>query len=484
MVHDAHRPRNHKAGRLDMPLTATHPITRRTSLARIIGSAAAGLAGPACSPSPQPRFRLANFEADITVPMGHGMMGGSWLSKRVADPLEARGIVLLGGGAPVVFVALDWCEIRNDALDRWRQVLAESAGTQPSRVMVVAIHQHDAPIADLAAERILRSRGLTGTVCDPEFHETAVQRVAGALRASLAQARPVTHVGTGRARVQHLASNRRYELADGSIHFDRTSATRNPLATAAPEGTIDPWLRTLSFWKGADPLAALSTYAVHPMSYYGQGEVSADFPGLARRRRQSESPGVHQIYFSGCSGNVTAGKYNTGARENRAVLSDRLHAAMIAAWQNTQRHPLEHIVFRIAPVRFEPRGGPGFSIADLEKKLHPDHAPFQQCLAALGLSWRQRADAGHPVEIPSLDLGPAQLVVLPGESYVEFQLAAQSMRPDQFIMVAGYGDGATGYIPTERHIAENDPNLGDWCWVAPGSEPKLLQATAEALGRQ
>ncbi|MFN0128734.1 MAG: hypothetical protein ACKV19_18850, partial [Verrucomicrobiales bacterium] len=297
MVHDAQRPRNHKAGRLDMLLTATHPITRRTSLARIIGTAAAGLAGEGCSPSPPPRFRLATFEADVTVPMGHGMMGGSWLSKRVADPLEARGIVLLGGGSPVVFVALDWCEIRNDALERWRRELADAAGTQPDRVMVVALHQHDAPIADLAAERILRSRGLTGTVCDPEFHETAVQRVAGSLRASLANARPVSHVGTGRARVQRLASNRRYELADGSIHFDRTSATRNPLAMAAPEGTIDPWLRTLSFWNGADPVAALSTYAVHPMSYYGQGEVSADFPGLARRRRQSEIPGVHQVYF-------------------------------------------------------------------------------------------------------------------------------------------------------------------------------------------
>ncbi|MFN0126245.1 MAG: hypothetical protein ACKV19_06115, partial [Verrucomicrobiales bacterium] len=192
--------------------------------------------------------------------------------------------------------------------------------------------------------------------------------------------------------------------------------------------------------------------------------------------------GVHQVYFSGCSGNVTAGKYNTGARENRAALADRLHAAMVEAWENTQRQPLEHVDYRIAHVRFEPRGGPGFSIADLEKKLHPETAPFQQCLAALGLSWRQRVDAGHSIDIPALDLGSAQLVVLPGESYVEFQLAAHSMRPDQFIMVAGYGEGATGYIPTERHIAENDPNLGDWCWVAPGSEPKLLHATAEALG--
>src|SRR6187401_19699 len=73
------------------------------------------------------KFRIATFSADVTVPLGHGMMGGSWLSKSVADPLEAHGLVLLGGEAPVVFVSVDWCEIRNDAYRRWQTVLAEAA---------------------------------------------------------------------------------------------------------------------------------------------------------------------------------------------------------------------------------------------------------------------------------------------------------------------------------------------------------------------
>jgi hypothetical protein len=122
-------------------------------------------------------------------------------------------------------------------------------------------------------------------VCDPQFHERAVQGVAKALRASLRSARSFTHLGTGQAKVERLASNRRYTMPDGSLRFDRTSATRNAFAIAADEGLIDPWLKTLSFWDGDTPLAAVSIYAVHPMSYYGAGEVSADFPGLARRRR-------------------------------------------------------------------------------------------------------------------------------------------------------------------------------------------------------
>jgi hypothetical protein len=449
-------------------------------LALVVGFWLAAADGHALA-DPTSGWRLATFSADVTVPPGHGMMGGSWLSKSIADPLEARGLVLLGAEPPVVFAAVDWCEIRNDALQRWQEVLAAAAGTTPERVLVCAVHQHDAPVADLAAEHLLRERRLPGTVCDPAFHETAVQRVAAALRSSLGNARRVSHLGLGQAQVRQIASNRRYLAPDGTVQFDRTSSTRNPEAIDAPENLIDPWLKTLSFWDGDIPVAAVSAYAVHPMSHYGKGDVSADFPGLARRRRQQDLPAVQQIYCTGCAGNTTAGKYNDGAPTNRVALADRLYTAMVQAWQNTRRTPLERLNFRVESVRLEPRDDPAFTRDGLERTLGSETRPFQQCLAAMGLSWRLRADAGVRIAIPCLDFGVAQWLLLPGESYVEFQLAAQRMRPDAFVLVAGYGEGATGYIPTERHRAEHDGNLGDWCWVAPGSEPRLMDGIRRVL---
>jgi hypothetical protein len=217
------------------------------------------------------------------------------------------------------------------------------------------------------------------------------------------------------------------------------------------------------------------------MSYYGDGEVSADFPGIARRLRQKETPGVAQIYVTGAGGNITAGKYNNGAHENRQVLAGRIHKAMTEAWEATVKTPLTSVTLKSEPVSLAPRQSPGFTTEDLEKKLTPGTAPFQQCLAAMGLSWRKRLETGRPITIPCLDLGAAQWLLLPGESYLEFQLIAQRMRPDKFVFVSGYGDGATGYIPTERHIKENDSNLSDWCWVAPGSESKLLTAIRKLL---
>src|SRR5262249_31724612 len=132
--------------------------------------------------------------------------------------------------------------------------------------------------------------------------------------------------------------------------------------------------------------------------------------------------------------------------------------------------------FRATSVRLRPRVDPGFSEAELRAKLTPGRPARERNLAALGLSWRQRVDRGAPIDVPVIDFGVAQLLLLPGESYVEYQLAGQRMSPGTFVFVAGYGESATGYLPTEQAWAEKDSNLSDWCWVAPGAEEPMLEA--------
>jgi len=281
--------------------------------------------------------------------------------------------------------------------------------------------------------------------------------------------------------VERVASNRRFFRPNGQLSYGRTSATKDSDAQAAPEGTIDPWLKTLSFWEGGQPVAALSCYATHPMSYYGKGGVSSDFVGLARQRRQADDPAVFQVYATGCSGNITAGKYNDGSPENRPVLRDRIYDGLVAAWQATQRRRLQTVAFRQAPLRLTPRQSPGFTPEDLRRRLGQDSPPFQQCLAAMGLSWRRRVEAGQPIDVPALDFGGAHLLLLPAETYVEYQLFAQQSRPDSFVMVIGFGECAPGYIPIERAWAEDDGNLHDWCWVAPGAQPAMEEAIRAAL---
>jgi hypothetical protein len=458
-------------------------ITRRDAL---IGSTAllgsGTLARLARSADQRLNLRLATFSADVTPRLGHPLFGGLLAPARsIDDPLFAKGMVLLGPDPPIVLVAVDWCEIRNDAYARWRDVLAESGGTSADRVLVTSVHQHDAPLADLAAQRLLDEAHVDGKIIDLDFHERTVQRVAAALKESLRLARQVTHFGLGQAKVEHVASNRRVVGSDGKASFARYSATRDAALRDLPEGLIDPWLKVLSFWDGREPLAAVNAYATHPMSYYGGGAISSDFVGLARAQRQQDDPSVHQIYVSGCSGDVTAGKYNDGSPENRQRLAERMHKAMTEAWKATKRHSLSSVQFRNVSLRLPHREGSQTEGA-LRAQLADTSKPmFARALAAMGLSSRQRSPSGHQIDIGVLDLGAAQMVLLPGESLVGYQLMAQKLRPDCFVLAIGYGECSPGYIPTDEASREGYAESQGWCWVAPDVEKRMADALGRAL---
>src|SRR5262249_8751469 len=185
-----------------------------------------------------------------------------------------------------------------------------------------------APGCDLDADELLIPYGLGNKLFDVAFARTAMQRIAESIEASLTKPSAVTHVGYGKGKVEEVASNRRVLGPDGKVKYVRYSSTKDEAIRAEPEGIIDPYVHLVSFWNGDTPLASLTYYATHPQSYYGQGGVSCDFPGLARGLRDKELPEVFHVHFDGAGGNVTVGKYNDGSSENRPVLARRLADGM------------------------------------------------------------------------------------------------------------------------------------------------------------
>jgi hypothetical protein len=426
-----------------------------------------------------PAFHLATFACDVTPPEDHPLCGGWILPVRgIDDPLQALGVVLLGAGKPVVLCAVDWTGLRNEAFRIWRRALAEAAHTTPEHVSLHCVHPHNAPFADVEAQKLIAAAGAPRSL-DLKFFDDCVKRSAKALTAALPRAVPFTHIGTGAAEVKDVASNRRVLGPDGKIKFTRTSATKNQEARDAPVGLIDPYLRTLSFWDGGKPLAALNFYACHPMSYYGDGRVSADFCGLARQKRHEETR-VFQVYFNGCGGNITAGKFNDGAKENRPVLRDRIHAAMVAAWKETKRVEAKGCEWRYAPVRLPARTEAAFGVEQSEQTLRDAKATAaRRNNSAYQIAWLKRK--GTPIEVNCLDFGNRVLTLfLPGEAFIEYQLAAQKMRPDAVVNVAAYGDDGPGYIPTARAYLEGgyEPTVA---LAGPDSEAILLQAMRKLL---
>jgi hypothetical protein len=230
-------------------------------------------------------------------------------------------------------------------------------------------------------------------------------------------------------------------------------------------------------------VAVLSYYAVHPQSYYRTGVPNPDFPGVARFLRQLAMPAALHIHFNGAGGNLGAGKYNDGSPENRLVLAERLADGMKRAWESSRREPIatDAVAWTVESVALPPAK----HLETLEAQLKTNNAALLAPGNALKLAWLRRCKAGRQLEVSCLTLGRAHILHMPGELFVEFQLAAKAERPDRFIAMAAYGDYGPGYICTaiayEQGGYEASPGASN---VAPEAEEALLRAIRKLVHSQ
>ncbi|SHE63688.1 hypothetical protein SAMN05443144_102192 [Fodinibius roseus] len=429
-------------------------------------------------------IQVATFEADATPDIGEPLAYNP--TKRIEKPLSARGIVIAGDGDPIVLCAVDWIGVKSRAAAAWKEALAGAAGTTPDRVSLHALHQHDAPRADFKALDILNEYGIdpAGTNVDNRaFVEQTIERSAEALREAMKNdLRTVTHVGTGTALVEKVASNRRQVNREGKEFLGRMSSTSDVEAQRAPVGTIDPEVRLVSFWNGDEPHAVLSYYTTHPQSYYRTGGANPDFVGIARSTFETKT-GIRQVHFNGAGGNIAAGKWNDGWTEKRQILADRLAEGMLKAWEQTERTPVDasQLEWRIEPVALPL--GDHIIKEELEQTLsrasEMDEKPTG---AASDLGWVRRTLEGDEINLTALRIGPARILHTPGELAVEYQLFAQSLYPGDFIANASYSDYDPGYISTEIQYFQGGYEASDRASnVAPEVEQVLLPAIREVL---
>ena len=96
------------------------------------------------------------------------------------------------------------------------------------------------------------------------------------------------------------------------------------------------------------------------------------------------------------------------------------------------------------------------------------------------LSWLKRCESGKKIDVTCLSIGRARILNLPGELFVEYQLAAKAMRPDLFVTMAAYGDDGPAYIGTAIAYKQGGYEAGA-SLVKPEAEPILLSAIGQLL---
>jgi hypothetical protein len=164
-------------------------------------------------------------------------------------------------------------------------------------------------------------------------------------------------------------------------------------------------------------------------------------------------------------------------------LAGRLATGMQKAWEATERLLITpaDVDWRIAPVRLPLRD------------MYQDEAPMaalfdnsaakprDRIRAALDLAFARRAKAGPPIELGCLRLANTYILHMPGELFVEYQLAAARMRPDATVCMAAYGDYGPGYIGTQIAYTQGGYETGYVSRTAPEVEKVLMDGMAELL---
>jgi hypothetical protein len=456
-------------------------ITRRSFLCRLT-IAVLGWSLAHAATAADGGLKVATFDVDVTPPVG-AMMTYDPVVRVDELTLRCRGIVLIGADQPIVLCSVDWIGIANGGHEAFCEALAKAAQTTPQRVAVHTVHQHDAPTCDFTAEMLLNKAGVKDLGrYESSFARSVINRAADALRVSLTKAQPVNSCGWGEADVKEVASNRRIHGPDGRIRAVRWTTCRDPQLRAEPEGVIDPRVSLLSFWNDDEAVAVLSYYACHPQSYYRTGIPSPDFPGIARFVRQQAVPTALHVHFNGAGGNITAGKYNDGSWDNRVALALRLADGMKRAWEATRFFPVTaaSLQWRVEPVALPPAHH--LNEAELRAAMVQPKAPKLAWDAADRLAWLLQCQGGHKIDIAMLGLGDVRVLHMPGELFVEYQLAAKQMRPDLHVAMAAYGEYGPGYIGTARAYPEGGYETSKPAsLVAPEVEEVLMTATKKLL---
>src|SRR4051794_11819953 len=243
-------------------------------------------------------LRAGGARVTVTPPFGLPMIGfaGRGPARGTPDDLTATALVLEGpqpqlrGDAPgagisrLAIIACDLLFLRAEEVRAVCEAIAGLTDVPPDQVVIACSHTHYGPLTE-------PDRDEQAPQVEP-YLANLVHQLAGAVAMARARAVPC-RLSFGQGEVS-IGINRRERTADGQIILGQ-----NPL------GPVDPRVAVLRI-DGVDghPLAAVLNYACHPVSLGGKcTDISADFPGTARRLVEEET-GAMCLFLQGATGNI------------------------------------------------------------------------------------------------------------------------------------------------------------------------------------
>ncbi len=446
---------------------------------------------------------------DITPPPGTHLAGSGAGEHRpaqtVMDPLFAKAIVFEVGQRRVCMVILDLTIVTWDYTDQIRAVIGEHTGIAPEAIMVQATQTHSAPSlgyfmldADFPLETNEETEYLRGG--ERAYGDRVAAAAVEAAVEAVGKLRPV-RIGLGRGVLGDLAFNRRGIRRDGAIAMPKPlGREQQPFGIADIcylEGPMDPEVGVCCVQDmDMRPLAFLLHYTCHPVNVFGNPKsyraVSADWPGAwTREMQQLFGSDAVPLVVNGCCGNINPWHpFDPDCRPDHrrmgrelAQMSERIVHYMAFANNAALACSVDKVGL---PFREIPAG----RLREVNAILTENPHPPRQANSEVDRHWfraastrsvelcRQR-DAKFPYEIQGFRIGDLGVIGLPGEPFVEGQLALKTNSAAPFLFPAHLTTHYVGYLPTRAAYArgghEANEDVTYWAKLAPGCLETVVQ---------
>ena len=227
---------------------------------------------------------------DVTPPLGIAINGYfvPRNAENILDPLEVNCLALGCGEEKVVLMSIDNLGIAQKLLLPMRQAICEATGLPLEAIYIHATHSHTAG----AITPMLENEE------NLEYREAVTKKLVEAAQLALVDLQPAKF-GWAVGQAPNVAFVRRFRMKDGSV---RTNPGTNHPDIVAPIGDVDERVNVLRFDRETDSLV-LMNFGNHPDTV-GGCNISADWPGFARRSLEQAIPGTKAIMFNGAQGDV------------------------------------------------------------------------------------------------------------------------------------------------------------------------------------
>jgi len=410
-------------------------------------------------------------KVEITPPTGLRMYGFSNRkggSTGTLDPLMARVLVLEAGEKRLALVVLD---LGRPFAEAWIARLREDARkiSGVSYVLLAAIHTHSGPAI----------RDEYPPKQSPDWETGVLEKVEKAIAEAcqhLAEAR----LGTGYGSVD-IGHNRLRLEPDGTIFwFERNN-------TMVPTSPVDPTVSVLRVDTAAgEPLAILVNYACHPVVFGSDNlQYSADYPGVMIRTVEQAFAGKPLCMFvQGAPGDINpyyaVHPLGQDAVKMRDWTGERLggEAARVAKSIQTAASDAT-LDFAEDRLEFRPR----WNMEKFREAVRASWGPE----AAESFEQRRGAMPRLPVATVLINKRIA-LMTVPGEAFVQHQMAWRQRCPVRDAFFLGYANGDYGYFPTIRAASLGGYGAANTAtWVEVGAGERMVDHAIvkvyEMLGR-